>query len=135
MTPQTLESKILASQIQDVASKMEILPTKNTDMVLSNAKIVLRKSPAPQVQSSKILKLSSTQPQNSLVPATKKTILQLPKNSSTPDLLDPKSGIQISVLAPQSTLSKSQATRAHVSSIQNADQSVNATPDSNSQKT
>ena len=135
VTPQTLESKILASQIQDVASKMEILPTKNTDLVLPNTKILLQKSPTPQVQSSKILKLSSTQPQNSLVTATKKTILQLPKNSSTADLLDPKSGFQISVLAPQTTLSKSQATGAHVSPIQNAGQSVNATLGSNSEKT
>ena len=121
---QTLESKILASQIQDVASKMEILPTKNTDLVLPNTKIILQKSTAPQVQ-----------PQNSQVTVNKKMTSQLPKSSSTADLLDPKSGIQISVLAPQTTLSKSQATGAHVLPIQNAGHSVNATKDSNSQKT
>jgi hypothetical protein len=140
LTAQTLERKTLASQIQDVANKKEIIPTKTREIVSPpqnsqstslTTQILVRKSPVSQVQSAKILNLLDTQPQTSMATATKKPILQLPKKSSTADLLDPKSGFQISVLAPQTIVSASPATGALVSHIQNAGQSVN----SNSEKT
>merc|ERR550534_550300 len=76
---QTLESKILASQIQDVANKMEILPTgpvlpstkpQTANIIVKNGHV-----------GAKILNLRDASPQNSQVTVSKKTILQLSKNS------------------------------------------------------